>query len=274
MVSAGIQYGDGPVTGGSIPLFLDLYRPSLTCTTPRPTAVFVHGGGFTGGSRQGANVEAIARELASQGINLISIQYRLQGDAPRIAAEFAAFEADYQAIVSNQPAGRVTAFVAAVEDTVRALRWLQANAAQYCADANRLALWGSSAGSITVMHVAYALDAYGVQRPRSRVVVDYWGNLFRVTDLKAGAPPLFVLHGTADATVPYAQALSLTGRAAEVQVPFSFYTVVGGGHDFQGSGFFELTVEGQSLAKRTADFVAAHLIDGRTPVYESRQIPR
>jgi acetyl esterase/lipase len=274
VLTPGIQYGDGATTSGTIPLFLDLYRPSQTCATPRPTAVFVHGGGFTGGSRQGANVEAIARELAPLGINLMSIQYRLQGNSPRIAPEFAAFEADYQAIITGLPPERITAFVAAVEDTVRSLRWLQSNAAQNCIDPNRIALWGSSAGAITILHVAYALDAYGIQRPAPRVVVDYWGSLFRNTDLKANAPPLFVLHGTADVTVPYASALSLTSRAADVGVPFTFYSVVGGGHDFQGSGFFDVTVEGQSMAKRTADFVAAHLIDGRTPLYESRQIPR
>lgn len=274
MQTAGIQYGEGPTRTGTIPLFLDIYQPSLSCSRLRPTTLYVHGGGFVGGSRQGTNVEAIARELAPLGINLISIQYRLQGDAPRISAEFAAFEADYQAIATTQPAAQVMAFVAAVEDAVRAMRWMQSNAAQYCIDPNRIAVWGSSAGAVTVLHVAYTLDAYGISRPSPKVVVDYWGSLFRASDLKANAVPLFVLHGTADPTVPYTAALSLTGRATEVGVPFTFYTVTGGGHGFQDTGFFDLKVDGQSIAKRSADFVAGHLIDGRMPLYENRQFPR
>jgi acetyl esterase/lipase len=259
--------------GGSIPLLLDVYQPDQSCTTPRPTVMFVHGGGFTEGSRKGANVEAIAAELAPLGINLISIQYRLQGNAPIISSEFSAFESDYQNLIVGQTRDRITAFVAAVEDSVRALRWIQSNASQYCVDAGRLGLWGSSAGAITVLHVAYSLNPYGIVRPQPRVVIDYWGSLVRDSDLETGEPPLFVLHGTADATVLFAEATELTNRARQVGVPFTFYTVTGGGHGFDGIGFDQRTIDGQSLAKRTASFVDAHLRAGGLPTYESRTIP-
>lgn len=274
VLNADIRYGDGPTSGGSIPLLLDLYRPNQPCTSARPTVMFVHGGGFVGGSRKGANVTAIADELVRLGINLISIQYRLQGDNPAISTEFADFERDYQAIGTGQPPERVRAFVAAVEDAVRALRWMEGNAAQYCIDAARIGLWGSSAGAYTVLHTGYTLDTYGISRPQPRVVVDYWGGLFQDTDLEAGEAPLFVLHGTADSTVSYSEATELTGRADSVGVPFTFYSITGGEHDFQGSGFFVLTVDGQSIARKTATFVEAHLKDGGAPVYERRDIPR
>lgn len=272
-LSANIQYGDGPTTGGSIPLLLDIYQPNQPCTTPRPTVMFVHGGGFTSGSRKGANVEAIANELAPLGITLISIQYRLQGNAPVISSEFSAFESAYQSQAVGQPAERVRAFVAAVEDSVRALRWMQANAAQHCINIGQIGLWGSSAGAITIMHTAYSLDDYAIARPEPRVVVDYWGSLFRDSDLETGEAPLFVLHGTADPTVPYTEATELTDRARQVGVPFTLYSTIGGGHDFNGSGFFQRTVDGQSIAKRTATFVDAHLRSGGSPVYETRAIP-
>lgn len=273
-MSPDIQYGTGSTVAGNLPLLLDFYRPDLPCTSPRPTVIFVHGGGFTGGSRKGANVEAIAQELASRGINLASIQYRLQGNLPLISPEFANFESDFQALVTTQPPERVTAFVAAVEDTVRALRWTQDNASQFCIDRDRLGMWGSSAGAYTVLHTAYSLDEYAIQRPAIGVVVDYWGGLFRDTDLESGEAPAFVLHGTADATVAYAEAVQLTDRAASVGTPFTLYSIVGGGHDFTGSGFFEVKVDGQSLAAKTAEFVAQHLRDGGTPVYERREVPR
>ena len=273
VLTADVSYGNGPTASGSLPLLLDVYQPNQSCVSPRPTVMFVHGGGFVGGSRKGANVEAIASELAQVGINLVSIQYRLQGDMPTISGEFATFERDYQAVAAGQPPERVRAFVAAVEDSVRALRWMESNASRFCIDAGRIGLWGSSAGAYTVLHVAYSLNPYAIARPQPRVVVDYWGGLFRDSDIEAGEAPLFVLHGTADATVPYTEAVELTDRARQVGVPFTLYTLTGGGHDFANSGFFVRTVDGQSLARRTANFVAAHLNPGGVPLYETRVIP-
>ncbi len=270
VASTNISYGAGPVVGGSIPLLLDLYRPQLACDAPRPTVIFVHGGGFVGGSRTGANVDVIASELTRRGINLISIDYRLQGDNPVTSSEFAAFEGDFRALNTAEPAERVTAFTAAVEDAVRAMRWADANAATYCIDPQRFGLWGSSAGAYTVLHAAYALDDYAIPRPPVRVVVDYWGGLFRDPDLEAGEPPLFVLHGTNDPTVAYTEATQITDRAQAIGVPFTFYTSVGGGHGFESTGFFDVLVDGESIAGKTANFVDAHMRTGGQPVYERR----
>jgi acetyl esterase/lipase len=272
--TADIQYGTGGTTGGALPLLLDVYRPQLACDAPRPTVMYVHGGGFVGGSRRGGNVDTIAQELAARGINLISISYRLQGNNPVNSAEFAQFEADFQALNTTEPPARVTAFTAAVEDATKALRWAEANAATYCIDPQRFGVWGGSAGAFTVMHVAYTLDEYAIPRPPVRVAVDYWGGHFRVTDMEAGEPPLFVLHGTADSTVPFLRATELTNQAQRVGVPFTLYSIIGGEHDFNGSGFFVLTVDGQSIAAKTATFVDAHMRAGGMPVYERRDIPR
>lgn len=274
VLSPDFAYGSGATTGGSVALLLDVYRPQLACEAPRPTVIFVHGGGFTGGSRKGGNVEAIAQELARRGINLLSISYRLQGNNPVISAEFAAFERDFQALNTTEPPARITAFSAAVEDTVRALRWAVSNAATYCIDPIRFGLWGGSAGAITSMHVAYSLDEYAIPRPPVRVAVDYWGALLRVSDLEAGEPPLFIMHGTLDPTVLYARALEIINQAQRVGVPFTFYSITGGTHDFNGSGFFDLTVDGQSIAAKTATFVDAHMRAGGQPVYERRDITR
>lgn len=269
-----IRYGDGQTSAGSIPLFLDLYRPDSPCTVARPTVVRVHGGGFQTGSRKDGGTVSIAEALVPLGVNVISIQYRLQGDNPVISTEFAAFESDHRALVTNAPAERARAFTAAVEDTVRALRWVQANAGRYCIDADRIGLWGSSAGAYTVLHVGYSLDGYNIPHPAPRVVVDYWGGLFRDADLEAGEAPLFVLHGTADPTVAYTEAVEITQRATATGVPFTFYSVTGGGHGFEDSGFGSILVDGQSIADKTAQFVAAHLFDGRTAVYERRDLQR
>lgn len=274
VLTPNIPYGSGSVAGGSIPLLLDVHQPAGACTTPRPTVMFVHGGGFVGGSRKGGNVDAIAAALAQRGINLLSIDYRLEGNNPVISPAFAQFESDYRALNAAQPAARATAFTAAVEDGLQALKWIEANAGSYCIDPNRLGVWGSSAGAYTVLHIAYALDEYAIARPALRVVVDYWGGLFRDSDLDAGELPLFVLHGTADPTVPYSEATELATRAETVGVPLTFYTITGGTHGFDGSGFFEVKADGEAIASKTAAFVEAHLKDGGQPVYERRSLPR
>lgn len=236
--------------------------------------MFVHGGAFVTGSRKGANVDAMAQELTARGINLMSISYRLPGDNPVIGSEFAPFERDFLALNTTEPPARVRAFTAAVENATRALRWAVDNAATYWIDPQRFGLWGGSAGAYMVMHVAYSLDEYAIPRPPVRVAVDYWGGLFRPADIDPGEPPLFVLHGTADSTVLYQRALDITERASAAGVPFTLYSIIGGEHDFNGSGFFVLTVDGQSLAAKTAIFVEAHLKPGGQPVYERRDIPR
>jgi acetyl esterase/lipase len=262
------------VVGGAKTLLLDIYRPDASCTAPRPTVIYVHGGAFQVGSRSGANVDAIAQALNARGMNLLSISYRLQGDNPVIGSEFAQFERDFQALNTTEPPARVTAFTAAVEDATRALRWAVDNAASWCIDPQRFGVWGGSAGAYTVMHVAYSLDEYAIPRPPVRVAVDYWGGLFRDSDMETGEPPLFVLHGTADPTVPFRAAEQLTAQAQRVGVPFSFYAVIGGGHGYDDSGFFVLRVDGQSIADKTAIFIDAHMRDGGVPVYERRDIPR
>lgn len=274
VVTPDIPFGTGPTASGSLPLLLDVYRPQLACDTYRPTVIFVHGGGFVSGSRKSSYVDAIARELTRRGFNLISISYRLQGDNPVISGEFTAFERDFQAVNTAEPRARVTAFTAAVEDAVRALRWSVNNAGTYCIDPARFAMWGSSAGAFTSMHVAYSLDEYAILRPPVRVAVDYWGGLFRASDLEAGDAPLFVMHGTADSTVPYTRAQEITERAQSVGVPFTLYSIIGGQHGFDGTGFFDLAVDGQSIVVKTAAFVEAHMRDGGQPVYERRDMPR
>ena len=214
------------------------------------------------------------RALAARGINLVSISYRLQGDNPVIGSEFAQFHEDFQSLNTTEPPARVTAFTAAVEDATRALRWAEANVGAWCIDPQRFGVWGSSAGAFTVMHVAYTLDEYTIPRPPVRVAVDYWGGHFRVADMEAGEPPLFVMHGTADSTVPYLRAVELTDRAQAVGVPFTLYSIIDGEHDFNGSGFFVLTIDGQSISDRTAAFIDAHMRPGGMPVYERRDIPR
>jgi len=198
---------------------------------------------------------------------LVSIQYRLNPQDPIPSAPFQAIIDDFVAnggVDPNEP--RLDAIASAFEDTVTALNFLEANQDDLCLDTSRLAYWGSSAGAFTVLQVAYGLNQFGITRPEPAVVVDYWGGLFRDSDLEMNEAPFFVIHGTADPTVDFAEARQITDRADVVAVPFALYTVNGAGHGFGATGTFTNTVDGQTLLVRTADFVEAHLTGG-TPIY-------
>jgi acetyl esterase/lipase len=98
------------------PLSLDLYLPQ-GAPSPLPVIVFVHGGGWAGGSRTAG--PDFKRFFAQDGIAIASIDYRL---TPAIT------------------------FPKNAEDVKSAVRWLRAHADSYGLDARRIGLWGSSAG--------------------------------------------------------------------------------------------------------------------------------
>src|SRR5688500_12704954 len=109
-----LVYGTYSGTGGPQNLLLDLYLP-LTGTAPYPLVVWVHGGGWAGGSRFPAPVHAT--NLCALGYAVASIDYRLSGTA---------------------------IWPAQIQDCRGAIRWLRANAAQYNIDPERVGVWGSS----------------------------------------------------------------------------------------------------------------------------------
>ena len=104
------------VRGGK-DLLLDLYTPAVAGSASLPVIVFLHGGGWSGGTR--TTGPDFRRFFAQDGFAMASIEYRL---TPEIT------------------------FPSNVEDVKTALRWLRANAAAHRLDPNRICLWGTSAG--------------------------------------------------------------------------------------------------------------------------------
>jgi acetyl esterase/lipase len=98
-------------------LVLDLYTPATAPATRLPVIVFLHGGGWSGGTR--TTGPDFRRFFAADGFAMVSIEYRL---TPAIT------------------------FPSNVEDVKTAVRWLRANADAHRLDAGRICLWGTSAG--------------------------------------------------------------------------------------------------------------------------------
>jgi acetyl esterase/lipase len=203
------------------------------------------------------------------GFNFVSINYRLSGDNPVFSQEYAAFA---QALVDDgiaNPQGNIfPAVISAIEDGVTALRWMDANAQEYCMDMSRMGYWGSSAGTIITAQIAYGLNQFGIARPEPRFLNAWWGELFRLSDLEKGEAPFLILHGSEDPLVDYQLSVDLAARADTVGVPYAFYTLVGAGHGFDTNNQAQ-TAAGIEASVR---FAVGHLTGG-TPTYGRFDLP-
>jgi acetyl esterase/lipase len=115
-------------------LLADIYLPRGVAG-PVPVIVWLHGGGFRIGDRKLA--PDLSRFFARRGFAMVSIDYRLSGEA---------------------------IFPAAIEDVKAALRWVRAIADQYGLDPERVGLWGSSAGGYLAAMVAITAPALFAER--------------------------------------------------------------------------------------------------------------
>ena len=219
---------------------LDVYH-RRDSSTPTPTVIYIHGGGWVGGSKE-ASVLRIAPYL-EMGFNVVNVEYRL---------------------------GRVARAPAAVEDCRCALRWVYRNAETYGIDTSKLVLTGASAGghlSLTtgMLQTSAGFDAECISNvePKVAAIVNYYG-ITDVADLMAGkpneksytvswlgsqtgrgeiadavspirhvrrdVPPILTIHGDADGIVPYAHATELHRRLEEAGAVNELLTIPGGGH--------------------------------------------
>lgn len=122
-----VVFATAPTFTGATELMLDV-RGARSGAGPRPVLVWIHGGGWSSGSHN--QFPSFANDLRNQGITVISIAYRLSGQAN---------------------------FPAQIHDCKAAIRWIRANATQLNIDPARIATWGSSAGG----HLACLLATSG-----------------------------------------------------------------------------------------------------------------
>lgn len=112
---------------GTLTLRLDIaVPPNATVSRPQPLVVWIHGGGFNGGGKEDARMEALS--YARAGYVAATVNYRL---TPNNMAD---------------STSRELAITHATEDVMNAIRYLKANAALYHIDATRIATVGVSAG--------------------------------------------------------------------------------------------------------------------------------
>ena len=218
---------------------LDVYQ-SREATTPNPTLIYFHGGGWTGGSKEGSSLTFLP--FLDMGWNVVNVEYRL-------------------AKVSLAPA--------AVQDGLCALRWVIRNAKDYNIDTNRLVTMGNSAGghlALTTgmvpasagldrqcpgtedLKVAAIVNWYGItdvnellDGPNMKVYAVTWlaammnrdeiaKRVSPLTYVRTGLPPIISIQGDADPTVPYSQNVRLHQALEKVGVRNQLVTIPAGKH--------------------------------------------
>ncbi|MDG2166505.1 MAG: alpha/beta hydrolase [Opitutales bacterium] len=117
-----ISYGDHPNH------LIDFWKADVDA--PAPLVVFIHGGGFTGGSHKKVTAKKIQQYLDA-GIHHASVEYRFMKHARLPAAH---------------------------EDAVRALQFIRSKSEEWGIDKNRIAAYGGSAGAQLVAYLAWGDD--------------------------------------------------------------------------------------------------------------------
>lgn len=219
---------------------LDLYLPRTEGGATSPTLIYFHGGGWVAGSKESSALTFLP--YLEMGWAVANVEYRL---------------------------ARVSLAPAAVEDCRCALRWVIQHAKEYNLDVNKIIVSGNSAGghlALTTgilpasagldrrcpgpeeLKVAGVINWYGItdvaellDGPNMKTYAVGWlAGLTnreeiaqRVSPLRyvrPGLPPVLSIHGDADPTVPYTQAVRFHEALSKARVPNQLLTIPGGKH--------------------------------------------
>lgn len=214
-------------------LKLDLYLPEKTDDKP-PLLVWIHGGGWTKGSKNQFNPMFV--RLSGEGYATASIDYRLDG---------------------------LTSHPKQIHDCKGAIRWLRANADKYGYDVTRIGAGGGSAGGHLVLllglstgvdelegdvggnldqssQVHAVVDLFGPsalellanrsKRFRSNKTLEQIQSASPVTYLSKDDPPVLIFHGDEDPVVPLGQSEYLHEQYQGMGLESSLHIIPGAGH--------------------------------------------
>jgi acetyl esterase/lipase len=221
---------------------LDIYH-RRDVSGPQPTLIYIHGGGWTGGTKESAFMSVMP--WLEMGWNVVNVEYRL-------------------ARVSHAPA--------AVEDCLCALKWVVSHASEYHIDSSKIVVSGDSAGGHLSLMAGMTPDSAGLDRqcpsnsdvalPKVAAIINWYGitdvadllegpnsknyavawlgsvpnreeiarRVSPLTYVRPGLPPILSIQGDADPTVPYSHSLRLRDALNKAGVPNELVTIPGGKH--------------------------------------------
>ena len=223
---------------GSVSVMLDIYSLKNK-THKQPLLIFFHGGGWVRGSKDSTT-----------------------GFTPYLNNGWVVINAEYRFLQQAK-------MPASVEDARSVIAWAYENANKYGIDTNKILLSGSSAGGHLALIAGMVppnsvLDNYcpGGHILKPAAIVDFYGPtdllslmdtpnhkkkallmfddlasahkiaklISPITYVRKDLPPIFIVQGDEDPTVPYSQSTNLKAALDKVGVPNFLYTVKGGKH--------------------------------------------
>lgn len=215
LAASGVRFGADPR------LKLDVWVPPGASSKPRPILLFFYGGGWSSGERR--DYGFVGRAFAARGFVTIIPDYRL---VPQVR------------------------FPAFVEDGAQAVKWARDHAGELGGDRRQILLSGHSAGAYVAAMLAldrHYLDDVGVDptsicaaallsgpydfypftEQRGRDAFGQWAKPREtqpISFVRPNAPPMLLMHGTADTVVRprnsqrLASALMQVGATAELKL--------------------------------------------------------
>ena len=234
-----ITYGKG----GDIELKLDLARPSVG-KGPFPALVFIHGDGWISGNRD--EFDFPIQKAAENGYVAVTVDYRLTNDSENARSK--------------------SIFPAQLYDVKSAVRWLRTNASKYNIDASHIGVFGFSAGAYLALMLGLTKPSDGLEGEGQdgsyssavqavvscggptdfsvfhyeavqrliggtlKEVPDKYKKASPVTYVRRDSPPVLILNGDKDDTVPVEQAEILDSKMKEVGAVHLIIIEKGAGH--------------------------------------------
>ena len=227
-------------------LNLDLYTPAFDSETKRAVYLYVHGGGFSDGTRNSPDIVEFCNKIARRGYVVASMSYRLTRKGTETL-----FGCDCPAQT------KLATIDGAVEDLQDATFFLIQQRESFGIDPQQIILSGSSAGAETVLAAAYqppycyGLDSGPVQYAGVVAMAGAVADTSRIYD--ESAIPSMLFHGTCDNLVPYGSAphhycdkgspgylilhgsKTISDKLEQLGEPFWLYTICGGNHSVASS---------------------------------------
>jgi acetyl esterase/lipase len=230
---------------------LDVYLPDGNSEQLHPAILLIHGGGWRVGDKASKREKSFANDLASEGYVVFSINYKLNvGERDPDTRKFSL---------------SLLAWPQNLYDCKSALRYIRKEAGQYSVDPERIAVMGGSAGGHLSMLVAATasddsinqhghyvdqsnavsciLNFYGEFDVRGQSVTPFMGAsrsekkefetmASPVTYFTESLPPMLIVHGTGDETIPVERSRELVSFLHELGSVYEYIEVEGAPHGF------------------------------------------
>lgn len=199
-----ITYAEQMTKKGPRSLQADLYFPGGKDSFP--LIVWMHSGGFRGGSRTHRAHKKIAAEFGRHGYGMAFIDYRLARPVPVLGPKVEAQVADLIAEAGRSREEMNETFVghrplAVVEDCCAFLNHAVVAAPDWQLN-GRFLLGGSSAGAISALNTLYLPRRLGLERPPIETVFAFSGGFAYSESLWETGARIMALHNPADDRVP------------------------------------------------------------------------